>query len=52
MKVFFLIIIKGDNTTKDLLQTGFRIEEEPAVEKLYHKSHGFTRPGNFSFANE
>lgn len=36
--------INSENTAKDLIQSGFILQEEPATEAMYKKSHGFSRP--------
>ena len=41
---FGLPTINSENTTKDLVQSGFAIEETPANEAMYKKSHGFSKP--------
>ena len=37
-------VIPSENTVKDLLQTGFTLNEDPDVKKLYLKSHGNFQP--------
>ena len=36
--------IESANTVKDLLQTGFTLNEDPDIEKMYLKSHGNFQP--------
>lgn len=36
--------INSDNTAKDLIQSGFALQESPQVEAMYKKSHGFSKP--------
>lgn len=42
---FGIKTVGSDNTSKDLMQTGFVIEETPKTETMYKKSHGFSKPG-------
>lgn len=36
--------IISDHTAKDLVQSGYVLQEAPQTEKMYKKSHGFSKP--------